>query len=172
MQIHFPRPISETTVISKRPQSDDLAPEQLSHLVKHAADTLLVVRQFLENTDVSSMSISDVLTACGFTSEIYHEALKNASKNTTIFLKRTTTDVCINNYNPDILKAWEANMDLQFVSNAYACIEYVVGYITKDEREMGTLLQAVSKREYRQGIKGADEEMWQSFHQSPCNEST
>ena len=40
--------------------------------------------------------------------------------------------------------AWQANMDIQFVLNAYACIMYVASYIMKTERSMGELLKRVA----------------------------
>lgn len=55
-----------------------------------------------------------------------------------------TLNIYINNYNPVLLRAWQANIEIQFVSNPYACIQYVVSYITKEEREMPLLLRAVS----------------------------
>ena len=40
--------------------------------------------------------------------------------------------------------AWQANMDIQFVLNAYACVMYVASYIMKTERSMGELLKHVA----------------------------
>ena len=37
--------------------------------------------------------------------------------------------------------AWQANVDIQFVLNAYACVMYVASYIMKTERSMGELLK-------------------------------
>ena len=70
--------------------------------------------------------------------------MKHATKTPTIFLKRNCVETCINNYNSQILKCWRANIDLQFVTSPYAAIAYITSYITKDEREVGTVLQAVS----------------------------
>ena len=40
--------------------------------------------------------------------------------------------------------AWQANMDIQFVLNAYACVMYVASYIMKTEKAMGVLLKQVA----------------------------
>ena len=40
--------------------------------------------------------------------------------------------------------AWQANMDLQYVLNAYACVMYVASYIMKTDRSMGELLKRVT----------------------------
>ena len=45
---------------------------------------------------------------------------------------------------PSVMLAWQANMDIQFVMNAYACIMYVASYIMKTERSMGELLKRVA----------------------------
>ena len=40
--------------------------------------------------------------------------------------------------------AWQANMDVQYVLNAYACVMYVASYIMKTDRAMGVLLKQVA----------------------------
>ena len=44
-------------------------------------------------------------------------------------------------YNPSVMLAWQANMD---ILNAYACVMYVASYIMKTERSMGELLKRVA----------------------------
>ena len=39
---------------------------------------------------------------------------------------------------------WQANTDIQYVLNAYACIMYVASYIMKTDRAMGQLLKQVA----------------------------
>ena len=39
--------------------------------------------------------------------------------------------------------AWQANMDLQYVLKAYACVMYVASYIMETDRAMGELLRRV-----------------------------
>ena len=59
-------------------------------------------------------------------------------------LKREPDECFINNYSPSVMLAWQANMDIQFVLNAYACVMYVASYIMKTERSMGELLKRVA----------------------------
>lgn len=47
--------------------------------------------------------------------------------------KRTSKDVMINSYNPDILRHWRANMDIQMICNAEGAAYYVCSYICKSE---------------------------------------
>ena len=58
-----------------------------------------------------------------------------------MLLKRSPDECKINNYNSAVMLAWQANMDLQYVLNAYACVMYVASYIMKTERSMGDLLK-------------------------------
>ena len=57
-------------------------------------------------------------------------------------------------------EAWDANMVLQFVVDAYACIKYIVSYISKKESEEGELLKAAQK-EAREGNADAVTELRQ-----------
>ena len=57
------------------------------------------------------------------------------------YFKREPNECFINNYNPSVMLA---NMDIQFVLNAYACVMYVASYIMKTERSMGELLKHVA----------------------------
>lgn len=43
-------------------------------------------------------------------------------------------------------------MDLQYTSSPYAAIAYVTSYVTKNEREVGTVLQAVSREMRYHGV--------------------
>ncbi|XP_043966477.1 uncharacterized protein LOC122827645 [Gambusia affinis] len=49
----------------------------------------------------------------------------------------------VNAYNPDLLRAWNANMDIQYVLDEYSCIEYMMSYIAKPEHEMAQFLKSV-----------------------------
>ena len=61
----------------------------------------------------------------------YRLAIRSTLNAPTIFLKREPNELRIDNYNPACLKAWRANMDIQFVLDVYACAMYVVSYISK-----------------------------------------
>jgi len=41
-------------------------------------------------------------------------------------------------------------MDVQPVLDVYACIMYIVSYVTKDEREMGEVLHVAKKEQMRE----------------------
>ena len=74
----------------------------------------------------------------------YEKALHTSSSGNKVILKRDSYDCNINNYNPSVLLAWQANMDIQYVIDAYACVMYVASYMMKNEKSMGELLENVA----------------------------
>ena len=55
------------------------------------------------------------------TEDQYLKAVRYSLKCPTLFLKRSPFEIRINNYNPNLLKAWRVNIDLQFALDPYAC---------------------------------------------------
>jgi hypothetical protein len=43
------------------------------------------------------------------------------------------------------MKGWQANLDLQYVTNVYPCIMYVASYISKLEKTLGDVLKSVCR---------------------------
>lgn len=72
------------------------------------------------------------------------QALMETSSKTAIILKRNPSESFVN-YNPDSLSIWKANMDIQFVTDPWACAMYILSYISKGKREMGRLLKETAK---------------------------
>ena len=72
-------------------------------------------------------------------------------------LKRQISEVWINHYSKPLLKCWNANMDIQYVVDAYACVVYIISYISKAEREMGLLLGNAHKEASKEGNLSAKE---------------
>ena len=87
------------------------------------------------------MSLDDLLEKA---ESEYTQALEVSSKGNVVVLRREPNECSVNNYNPSVMLAWQANMDIQFVLNAYACVMYVASYIMKTERSMGELLKRVA----------------------------
>lgn len=71
----------------------------------------------------------------------YIKAIRLSLKHSTLLLKRSPAEIRINCYNPNLLKAWQANMDIQFVLDPYACAVYILSYITNGQRGMSNLLR-------------------------------
>ena len=57
-----------------------------------------------------------------------------------VYYKRDSHECWVNPYNPTLLQSWDGNMDIQPVLDAYSSM-YIIGYISKAERELGDLLR-------------------------------
>ena len=135
MSIQFPKPPSSKTLITKDDPEHGDNSQELSVLCK--------VQKLIAdgNTD---LSLAELLNKAEVTEKDYIDALELSTNGNVIVLKREPDECFINNYNPSVMLAWQANMDIQFVMNAYACIMYVASYIMKTERSMGELLKRVA----------------------------
>ena len=60
-------------------------------------------------------------------------------------MKRNVDNMNINNCNAHILRCLGSNMDLQYITDTKACVFYMCSYVTKPEKTMSDLLQAVAK---------------------------
>ena len=85
--------------------------------------------------------------------EEYEEALKITKKGKILILKRRINERFTNNYNPEMLFAWDANMDLQIAIDPYAIITYVVSYMNKDETQMTKVLTEALKSDAKQNAQ-------------------
>ena len=100
------------------------------------------IQECLKNmTGEEDMTFEMFLNNLGLSECQYMLALRSSIKTATVFLKRSPSEIRINNYNPDCLKAWRANMDLQYVLDVYACASYIAAYVTKAQRGMSELLR-------------------------------
>lgn len=72
---------------------------------------------------------------------LYLKAVRSTLQRPKVFLKRTVMESRINSYNRLLIKSWLANMDLQYVLDAYSCVSYIVSYISKGQRGLSNLLR-------------------------------
>lgn len=136
-RFNFPQPPSSRTFIS-RAIRDDLkgndGNETASALLKKIKTALTESEVNFDSTDAFFQSI-------GINQAVFEKAYKKCSKKKSVVLKRSPKDVWVNQYNPHLLRAWQGNMDIQYVTDAYSVVVYIISYITKAEQEMGLLLQ-------------------------------
>ena len=67
-------------------------------------------------------------------------------KGSMVLLKRDIDEIFMNNYNPEMITAWDANMDLQPTFDYYAVITYIVDYFTKTDETQQTILRQAMKQ--------------------------
>ena len=100
----------------------------------------------LNSSEVSyDSTLEDVLEVAGVTMVAYVRGLSMYSSGNAVIMQRQVSETWINTYNPDVLRVWCANMDIQFILDPYACVMYIASYMLKSERSMGELLKQVFK---------------------------
>ena len=134
-RFNFPKPPNSKTLIAT-PDSD-------SDVIKSAHSVLAKVHKVLADGH-TDLSLNEILIRAKVSPNEYTEALEVSSKGCVVVLQRQPNEININNYNAPVTLAWQANTDIQFVLNAYACIMYVASYIMKTDRAMGVLLKQVA----------------------------
>lgn len=63
-----------------------------------------------------------------------------------IYRRRHPEDQYVNPYNPFLLRAWQANIDVQAVSNPRAAAFYMMEYVTKGEKTESKVVQEALQR--------------------------
>lgn len=134
-RFNFPRPPSDRTFISKPQDTIEKSEEQLA---KERLSVLLDTVKSSENVDISA---ADLLQKAGLTQEQFEKCFSFITKRNTVVLQRQTNEIYTNQYNKHLLRAWDANMDIQYILDAFSCVVYIISYISKAERELGLLLQ-------------------------------
>ena len=129
-RFNFPKPPSSKTLITKVDEDAN---------IEQSVTVLKKVQKLITdgNTD---LSLIELLDKAEVSEAEYVDALEMSCNGNSVVLKREP-DECFINYNPSVMLA---NMEIQFVLNAYACVMYVASYIMKTERSMGELLKHVA----------------------------
>ena len=137
-RFNFPLPEMPRTVIFE-PLSESGLDENVADVLKEALGR---IRSLLNSINADeTMTFVEFLEKLDLTEPQYIKAIRLTLKHSTLLLKRSPSEIRINCYNPHLLKAWRANMDIQFVLDPYACAVYILSYITKGQRGMSKLLR-------------------------------
>ena len=68
--------------------------------------------------------------------------IQQPRKGSEVLLQRDIDEVFINNYNPEWIVAWDANIDISPVYDYYGTITYVTDYYSKDSTGLTDVLKA------------------------------
>ena len=52
----------------------------------------------------------------------------------------------LTNYNKILIQLWQATMDIQYVIDPYACVQYLADYVTKNEKNFSSYLMELAKK--------------------------
>ena len=96
-----------------------------------------------EHPDKIKERIEQLCDLAGVTVSSYYTALSESKSGYALVQKRDLDEIYINSYNPEWMRAWNVNMDIQIVLDFFAVITYVTDYYAKDDT--GTLKQPLHK---------------------------
>ena len=159
-RFNFPRPPCPKTIIARNRSNDGHVDvdEKIRRYI------LELVHERIEREDGSSLK--EILDSENIPEELYVDCLRlSAQRGVNVILKRDIGDSYTNNCNLDCLSLWKANMDVQYVADAYACIMYVLSYVMKCERGMSEILKRVAKEFKDECVQKQMKEVLHSF----CN---
>ena len=150
----FPRLPSEKTIIAQPLDKSTFSSErEFKAEVKERQLTLAKVKDVLLSlspTELESLDVNGVLKRARVSSPAYYCALSTSALGISVVLKRQPKDIYVNNFNPEWIKAWDANMDLQVCMDQFAVVTYITDYYTKDESGMLQHLKD-AKKEFKGG---------------------
>ena len=110
-----------------------------------------------ENSRGRKARILELLNIADVTEEEYIEALEYSPKGYTVVLRRDIDEMMVNNYNPEWIINWDANIDIQPVKDFFGAITYVTEYWAKDESKTLAKIQEAVKEskdmEYKEKMK-------------------
>ena len=130
----FPRPIiDETTILFPL---DEISDETRSNYerIQEALKSIDMKKHLTELPFQLDFFLTDYLN--NMSKEEYFLALSSSLKTETIFHKRNSHSIFVNNYSKIILPLINSNMDIQFVTNEFAVASYIVNYISKVNTEL------------------------------------
>jgi len=141
-RFNFPLPPMPRTMILE-PLAANTFNENEKDLVKKNYNKINKLLDNLKYND--KMNFEEFLIKLGFTEQQYIMAVRYSLKRDTLLLKRSPSEMRIDSYNSDLLKAWQTNMDIQYILDPCACAVYILSYITKGQRGMSKLLRKASE---------------------------
>ena len=149
-RFNFPLPPMPRTMILE-PLSETDLDENVADILKKA---LGQIRSLLDSIKADeTMTFDEFLKKLDLSEQQYLKAIRLSLKHNTLLLKRSPAEIRINCYNPNLLRAWKANMDIQYVLDPYACAVYILSYITKGQRGMMCKLLRKACEEAKEGNK-------------------
>ena len=101
-----------------------------------------------ENYHYRAERIDEMLELAGdIKYEDYIMAMKKAKKHgSTVIIQRDVDEIYVNNYNPEWLMNWNANIDIQPVLDFFAVITYVTDYWAKPDEGLTPILKEAAKQ--------------------------
>ena len=94
-----------------------------------------------------------MLAKAGVSIEAYEKALSFTAVGVKVTQERDITELYINSYNVEWLRAWNGNMDMSTCFDYHAVITYITDYFSKDDTGLMKLLQLVIEHNPSESFK-------------------
>ena len=124
-------PSDKTRIVRSEEKIDETIVNQSKKLTDKVLSYIVTI------SDLSDVTLSQVLEECGVTEDQYDNALGCVEKKSSILWKRKPCEVNIGPYSTVILKS---NMNLQFVTGVCVMLTYLTSYICKPEHAMSEFM--------------------------------
>ena len=98
------------------------------------------IEEYEKNT---KLRIKEMLKIAGVDYNEYIKALETSKTGYSVILRRDLDEIYINSYNPEWIRAWDGNIDIQPCFDYFAVITYVTDYFMKDETGTMEILKEV-----------------------------
>lgn len=144
-RFHFPKYVMPCTKILEPLQRNKIKDKNEWKRLRDILKNINEKMNIFFKTNIR-MGFEKILKELDITEDDYIKAIRTSIKSTTTFLRRSSLEVAINQYNFHILNMIQSNMDIQFILNPYACISYITDYINKGNTGLTKLLRNVSKQ--------------------------
>ena len=146
-RFNFPRPPAPHTIIRKPVKKEDRATyveaQKLIQKVMVVVTDEKIVEEIMNKYDKDSEEagtehqekradrIKEICERAGVDYDSYLKALAVSGDGYSYHLARDIDEIFINPFNPEWLRAWDGNMDLQVTLDFFAVITYITEYFTK-----------------------------------------
>ena len=115
------------------PRTMILEPENVAGTLQKA---LGQIRSLLDSIKADeTVNFAEFLEKLELSEQQYLKAIRFSLKHNTLLLKRSPAEIRINCYNQNLLKAWKANMDIQFVLDPYGLVLFISYHILLKVKE-------------------------------------
>lgn len=122
-RFNFPLPPMPRTMILE-PLSETELDKNVVDILKKNLEQIRSLLESIKNDE--TMTFDEFLEKLDLSEAQYLKAIRLSLKHNTLLLKRSPAEIRINCYNPNLLKAWQANMDIQYVLDPYDCAVYIL----------------------------------------------
>ena len=152
----FARFPSRRTFLTE-PLPTDMDLKEKKQILDSAKAIMTKAKNILDDPGIDeNMTFDEFLKAIDTKEEDYEKALSTSHKGRVLVLKRSVKERFVNNFNEEMLEAWNANMDIQLAIDPFAVITYIISYVNKDETQITKFLKEALKST---AGKGVDEQL-------------